>query len=165
MIINDKYEKNLVKNIYFVEICRYKIEYKQNIWPFIFMSSNKQSKSLVPIKKSDLAVVKAGSNQNPLNISEKLQHLKDRDEVKKYLPDILGRVLARIWIDSDFREKFSTDPQKTLEFNGVYLPEDMNIEFQKPNSDRPRIVVYERKENSKFRLRVLYLQLVMMAGR
>ena len=52
-----------------------------------------------------------------------------------------------------------------IEFNGVYLPEDMSIEFQKPNSDRPRIVVYEQKPNSKFKLRVLYLQLVMMAGR
>ena len=41
----------------------------------------------------------------------------------------------------------------------------MSIEFQKPNSDRPRIVVYEQRPNSKFRLRVLYLQLVMMAGR
>ena len=39
----------------------------------------------------------------------------------------------------------------------------MSIEFQKPNSDRPRIVVYEQRPNSKFRLRVLYLQLVMMA--
>ena len=47
----------------------------------------------------------------------------------------------------------------------MYLPDEMTIEFQKPNSDRPRIVVYEKKEGSKFKLRVLYLQLVMMAGR
>ena len=63
------------------------------------------------------------------------------------------------------KEEFAKDPQKTLEFNGVYLPEDMSIEFQKPNSDRPRIVVYEQRPKSKFKLRVLYLQLVMMAGR
>lgn len=129
------------------------------------MASNKQSKSLIPVKNNEVAVVKVSKNKNPLDISEKLQHLKNREEVRKLLPDILGRVLARIWIDSDFREKFSTDPQRTLELNGVYLPEDMNIEFQKPNSDRPRIVVYQQKPNSKFKLRVLYLQLVMMAGR
>ena len=129
------------------------------------MTSDKQSKSLVPLKNSDLSVVKAGTNKDPLNISEKLQHFKNREEVRKLLPDILGRVLARIWIDSEFREKFSLDPQKTLEFNGVYLPEDMYIEFQKPNSDRPRIVVYQQRPNSRFKLRVLYLQLVMMAGR
>ena len=129
------------------------------------MTQDKQSKSLIPIKNNEVAVVKAGNNKDPLNISEKLQHFKNRDEVKKFLPDILGRVLARIWIDSEFREEFSIDPQKTLEFNGVYLPEDMYIEFQKPNSDRPKIVVYQQRPKSKFKLRVLYLQLVMMAGR
>ena len=116
--------------------------------------------------KSNSPIVKSNINsENPLNIAEKLQHFKNRDEVRKFLPDILGRVLARIWIDVEFRLEFSADPQKTLEFNGVYLPEDMTIEFLKPNSDRPRIVVYEQKPNSKFKLRVLYLQLVMMAGR
>ena len=129
------------------------------------MTQDKQTKSLIPIKNNEVAVVKAGNNKDPLNISEKLQHFKNRDEVKKFLPDILGRVLARIWIDSEFREEFSVDPQKTLEFNGVYLPEDMYIEFQKPNSDRPKIVVYQQRPKSKFKLRVLYLQLVMMAGR
>lgn len=129
------------------------------------MTSNKQSKSLVPVSKSELTKVQAGTNKDPLNISEKLQHFKSKDEVRKLLPDILGRVLARIWIDSDFRENFSSNPQQTLEFNGVYLPEDMHIEFQRPNSDRPRIVVYEQRPKSKFKLRVLYLQLVMMAGR
>ncbi len=130
------------------------------------MTQDQKSKSLIPIKKnSEVAVVKAGNNKNPLNISERLQHFKNREEVKKFLPDILGRVLARIWIDSEFREEFSVDPQKTLEFNGVYLPEDMYIEFQKPNSDRPKIVVYQQRPKSKFKLRVLYLQLVMMAGR
>ena len=138
------------------------------------MKQNKNSKIQLPAKrpesqvatKSNSPIVKSNINsENPLNIAEKLQHFKNRDEVRKFLPDILGRVLARIWIDVEFRVEFSADPQKTLEFNGVYLPEDMTIEFLKPNSDRPRIVVYEQKPNSKFKLRVLYLQLVMMAGR
>ena len=138
------------------------------------MKQNKNSKIQLPAKrpecqvatKSNSPIVKSNINsENPLNIAEKLQHFKNRDEVRKFLPDILGRVLARIWIDVEFRLEFSADPQKTLEFNGVYLPEDMTIEFLKPNSDRPRIVVYEQKPNSKFKLRVLYLQLVMMAGR
>ena len=68
------------------------------------------------------------------------------------MPEILGRVLARIWIDTNFKEEFANDPQKTLEFNGVYLPEDMSIEFQKPNSDRPRIVVYEQRPNLNLNL-------------
>ena len=120
----------------------------------------------LPVKAKSNDIIKVTQDKiSPFDITQKLHHLKNRSEVRKFLPDILGRVLARTWIDSDFKEQFHEDPQKTLEFNGLYLPEDMSIEFQKPNSDRPRIVVYEQRPNSKFRLRVLYLQLVMMAGR
>ena len=126
----------------------------------------KKKQENLPVKTKQNEVITVNQEKtNTLDITQKLHHLKNRSEVRKYLPDILGRVLARIWIDSSFKEQFEQDPQKTLEFNGVYLPEDMSIEFQKPNSDRPRIVVYEQRPNSKFRLRVLYLQLIMMAGR
>ena len=126
----------------------------------------KKQKKNLPVKaKSTELITVHQEKENPLDITKKLHHLKNRTEVRKHLPEILGRVLARIWIDTDFKEDFANDPQKTLEFNGVYLPDDMSIEFQKPNSDRPRIVVYEQRPNSKFKLRVLYLQLVMMAGR
>ncbi len=125
---------------------------------------NKQQN--LPVKTKSNDVIKVNQEKvNSIDITQKLHHLKNRAEVRKFLPDILGRVLARIWIDSNFKEQFEQDPQKTLEFNGVYLPEDMHIEFQKPNSDRPRIVVYEQRPKSKFRLRILYLQLIMMAGR
>ena len=126
----------------------------------------KKKQTNLPVKAKNNEVIKVSQDQiSPFDITQKLHHLKNRSEVRKFLPDILGRVLARTWIDAEFKEQFHEDPQKTLEFNGVYLPEDMSIEFQKPNSDRPRIVVYEQRPNSKFRLRVLYLQLVMMAGR
>ena len=126
----------------------------------------KKKPTNLPVKAKNNEVIKVGQDKiSPFDITQKLHHLKNRSEVRKFLPDILGRVLARTWIDAEFKEQFHEDPQKTLEFNGVYLPEDMSIEFQKPNSDRPRIVVYEQRPNSKFRLRVLYLQLVMMAGR
>ena len=126
----------------------------------------KKKQSNLPVKAKSNEIIKVSQDKiNPFDITQKLHHLKNRSEVRKFLPDILGRVLARTWIDAEFKDQFHEDPQKTLEFNGVYLPEDMSIEFQKPNSDRPRIVVYEQRPNSKFRLRVLYLQLVMMAGR
>ncbi len=129
----------------------------------------RKKKNNLPVKAKSTELItvhqEKKKNSDPLHITENLQHLKNRTEVRKLLPDILGRVLARIWIDPSFKDEFASDPQKTLEFNGVYLPEDMSIEFQKPNSDRPRIVVYEQRPKSKFKLRVLYLQLIMMAGR
>ena len=128
--------------------------------------SEKKSKALVPVKKVLPPAVKGEKDTNkPFELVNGNLKLTSREDVRSLLPDILGKVLARVWLDTDFHREFSQAPQKTLEINGVFLPENMSIEFQKQNTDRPRIVVFEQKPNSKFKLRVFYLQLVMMAGR
>ena len=118
-----------------------------------------EKKSKLPIKFNPNEVNQA------LELVDKDLILKNREEVKKYLPDILGRVLARIWIDKPFKENFKSNPRQVLNDNGVFLPDDMILEFQKPNSDRPKIIVYEKKKDSNFKIRVVQLQLVMLAGR
>ena len=130
------------------------------------MSKKEEKRDLVPIKNNKLPVpVKNGDLKNPFSLVDKAIYLNSRKDVQAILPDVLGRVLARIWIDPQFRDAFKIEPQKTLEYHGIFLPEGMSLEFQKPNSDRPRIVVYEKKQEIKFKLRVLHLQLVMIAGR
>ena len=131
------------------------------------MSDKKNSTALVPArKKTNLPVpVKKGDLKTPFSLVDQAIYLNNKKDVQAILPDVLGRVLARIWIDPDFRDSFKSNPQKTLEYHGIFLPEEMTLEFQKPNSDRPRIVVYEKRPDIKFRLRVLHLQLVMIAGR
>ena len=74
------------------------------------------------------------------------------------------QALARTWI-TNFTKPLIAHPVGTLESHGIFIPSNMSIEFQRKTSDRPRIVVYEQNPNSKFKARVLYLQLVMMAGR
>ena len=118
-----------------------------------------EKKSKLPIK------FKPNEVNQALELVDKDLILKNREEVKKYLPDILGRVLARIWIDKLFKENFKLNPRQVLNDNGVFLPDDMILEFQKPNSDRPKIIVYEKKNGSNFKIRVVQLQLVMLAGR
>ena len=128
--------------------------------------SEKNSKALVPIKKVlPPSLRQAKDVTKPFELVTGNLKLQSREEVRNLLPDILGKVLARVWLDSSFHAEFSREPQKTLEINGVFLPDNMSIEFQKQNTDRPRIVVFEQKPGSKFKLRVFYLQLVMMAGR
>ena len=75
------------------------------------MSLPSNSRDLIKVdeKKSNLPI-----KFNPNEINQALQlvdkdlFLKNREDVKKYLPDILGRVLARIWIDKTFKEDFKS---------------------------------------------------------
>lgn len=126
-------------------------------------SSN--SRALVPASSSALAIGKKVSSAVNFSLVDEDVNLLNRAEVKEKLPDILGRVLARSWLDKDFMEQFKSEPLDVLRAAGVHLPETIHIEFQKANSDRPKVVVYEQQENSKLKLRVFYLQLVMVAGR
>lgn len=91
-------------------------------------------------------------------------YLRDTEQVKRFLPDILGRALARIWVDRHFREAFSADPLGTMAEYDVYLPKTIEVEFETEGVTRPRIVVYEQRDG-KARRRLLYLQLVMKAGK
>ena len=129
------------------------------------MSSQSKSKELIVSTKAKEKLPVKYNESSVLDLVDNEIFLENRNEVKKYLPEILGRVLARIWIDKSFKENFKSNPRQVLNDNGVFLPDDMILEFQKPNSDRPKIIVYEKKKNSNFKIRVVQLQLVMLAGR
>jgi hypothetical protein len=131
------------------------------------MKSSKSTELIKIDKQESKLPIKFNSKEinNALKLVDKDLYLQNREDVKKFLPDILGRVLARIWIDTNFKENFKSNPESVLSENGVFLPDDMILEFQKPNSDRPKIIVYEKKAGSNFKVRVVQLQLVMLAGR
>ena len=129
------------------------------------MTNKNQSTALVPTPKLHSPAIKKSSHIATVKLVDDKTILEDKEEVRTKLPDILGRVLACIWIDPEFYHSFANDPKSTLEKNGVFLPQDIFLDFEKPRADRPKVVVYEKKKDSKFKLRVMYLQLVMMAGR
>ena len=56
------------------------------------------------------------------------RHFTDREDVRQHLPDILGKALARTWIDNEFH-KLDHDPVGTLESHGIFIPSTMSIEF------------------------------------
>ena len=129
------------------------------------MTNKNQSTALVPTPKLHAPAIKKSSHVATVKLVDDKTILEDKEEVRTKLPDILGRVLACIWIDPEFYYSFANDPKSTLEKNGVFLPQDIFLDFEKPSADRPKVVVYEKKKDTKFKLRVMYLQLVMMAGR
>jgi len=112
--------------------------------------AKQRNTSLVPVAKKLPAVRSNDAKNTSFTLYEGERHFTGREDVREFLPDILGKALARTWIDPEFHSAFDKDPCGTLESQ---------------NADRPRIVVYEQQPNSKFKMRVLYLQLVMMAGR
>ena len=67
-----------------------------------------KKKKNLPVKRESTELITVNQEKiNPLDITQKLHHLKTRADVRKYLPDILGRVLARIWIDQSFKDEFA----------------------------------------------------------
>ena len=91
-------------------------------------------------------------------------HLQDTKKGEKHLPDILGRALARGWIDKDFRAALTRSPKQLLADYGVFLPDNIAVRTETTQNQRQRIVVYETQPGGRLR-RLLYLQLVMMAGK
>jgi len=105
------------------------------------------------------------NSEDELLLVSQVAHLSDRESVRRFLPDILGRVLARMWIDSVFHERFARDPKATLEDNRVYLPASVLVEYVKVAHARPRIIVIDQSKNSAEKIRLMSLQLVMVAGK
>lgn len=91
-------------------------------------------------------------------------HLQDIARVERHLPEILGRALARAWIDADFSDTLRADPKGLLAHYKVFLPHTVSIEIETTETQRQRIVVYENRQHGA-RRRVMYLQLVMLAGK
>jgi 16S rRNA G966 N2-methylase RsmD len=127
--------------------------------------TNSDSRSLVLVPSRAVSVKTGKQDLVPASLNADNRRFETREDVRNFLPDILGKTLARIWIDPEFHNNFASNPLKTLAENGVMLPENIVVEFQKQDSQRPRVVVFEQKPGSKFKLRIFYLQLVMMAGR
>ncbi|NVO22054.1 hypothetical protein HJ526_02890 [Donghicola sp. C2-DW-16] len=95
---------------------------------------------------------------------QRMTRLMTLDEIERHLPEILGRALARGWIDKPFQAAFMDHPKKMLSTYDVHLPDSVEIEVETEPGKRPRIVVYQAGLDGRKR-RLLYLQLVMMAGR
>ena len=102
-------------------------------------------------------------DQDLSRFSEQDIILETDNEIQKYLPDVLGQALARTWIDQRFLDAFFNYPTEILERGGVYLPDRIDIEFEKEEKSRPKVIVYERTKIGRRKL--LELKLIMVAER
>jgi len=115
--------------------------------------------ALVRSRKVDLDYL---DEQDLSRFSEQDMILESEHQIQKYLPEVLGQALARTWIDKRFLDAFYNYPVEVLERGGVYLPDSVSVEFKKEKNERPKVIVFENKKNSKKR-KLLELKLVMVA--
>lgn len=100
----------------------------------------------------------------PFALVRRPTHFQDIRKIEQHLPEIMGRAMARGWIDGAFARAFATDPKGLLAHYNVFLPDTIEVEIETTESQRQRIVVNELRPDGS-RRRVMYLQLMMMAGR
>jgi hypothetical protein len=86
-------------------------------------------------------------------------------QIREKILDYLGAVLARCWIDRGLLDEIERDAHRTLRHLGILLPDEIEIKVERTNKDRPRLVIFEQDEARRFRRRICYLQLIMMAGK
>ena len=58
-------------------------------------------------------VRKNGAVSTAFSLYEGERYFTDREDVRQHLPDILGKALARTWIDTEFHKAFDQDPVGT----------------------------------------------------
>lgn len=114
------------------------------------------STNIIPFKPKELVEYEFRLSDNEINFM-------DRDSVKALLPDILSRVLARSWIDAEYRERLEKDVKQTLAKGGIYLPDDYECQYIKTSGQRARISIFEVSGNLK--VKVCSLSLTMVATR
>ena len=121
-------------------------------------------KSLNDWTRAESGPKTAAPEQPEFKLVNKTTTFQTSDEAMRHLPDILGRAMARCWIDKAFQSEFAFDPKYVLSRYGVFLPDNVEITLETEGVTRPKIVVNEiDKLGGKKRL--MYLQLVMMAGK
>lgn len=103
------------------------------------------------------------ANSAEFALVRRVTQLDDLARVERHLPDILGRAMARAWIDPDFSADLMRDPKALLGRYDVHLPAHVSLQVETTEAGRQRIVVYDTSAAGIAR-RVMYLQLVMLAG-
>jgi len=89
--------------------------------------------------------------------------LDTRADIKAQLPDILGRALARSWVDEQYKSQLQKCVHTTLAKGGVAIPDDYICEYETTSGQRAKIVVFE--QTGRLKLRVCGLSLTMVATR
>ena len=86
-------------------------------------------------------------------------------DIKDRVMEYLGAVLSRCWYDKQLLLGLEYDAHKALRHLGILLPDELEIQMERKDKQRPKLVIYEWNKERSFKRRVCYLQMIMLAGR
>ena len=120
---------------------------------------------------TSLLVLENQSDIMPKNIIEAVktlipaQILTNEAEVRRELPQVLGKLLALCWINQELAGFFLSDTRIFLEKIQISLPENIVIEVKKEVRAKPSITVFQIEEGRKYKQRLFKLSLKLIANR
>jgi len=120
---------------------------------------------------TSLLVLENQSDIIPKNIIEAVktlipaQILTNEAEVRKELPQVLGKLLSLCWINQELAGFFLSDTRNFLEKIQISLPESIVIEVKKEVRAKPSITVFQIEEGRKYKQRLFKLSLKLIANR
>lgn len=120
---------------------------------------------------TSLLVLENQSDIIPKNIIEAVKTLipaqifTNEAEVRKELPQVLGKLLALCWINQELAGFFLSDTRNFLEKIQISLPESIVIEVKKEVRAKPSITVFQIEEGRKYKQRLFKLSLKLIANR
>lgn len=93
------------------------------------------------------------------------QVLSSEAEVRKELPQVLGKLLALCWINNELATYFLSNTKNFLDKIEIALPDSIIIDVKKEAKAKPSITVFQIAEGSKFKQRLFKLSLKLIANR
>lgn len=93
------------------------------------------------------------------------QVLNNESEVRKELPQVIGKLLALCWINSELASYFLSNTKDFLDRIEISLPDNIIIEVRKEVKAKPSITVFQIADGSKYKQRLFKLSLKLIANR
>ena len=93
------------------------------------------------------------------------QVLRNEAEVRKELPQVIGKLLALCWINNELASYFLSNTKNFLDKIKIELPDSIIIEVKKETKAKPSITVFQIPEGSKYKQRLFKLSLKLIANR
>ena len=93
------------------------------------------------------------------------QVLSNEAEVRKELPQVIGKLLALCWINNELASYFLSNTKNLLDKIKIELPDSIIIEVKKETKAKPSITVFQIAEGSKYKQRLFKLSLKLIANR